>query len=207
MGWLIFLGILVLLGCLPLGVRLRYGEDGFFAAVLVGKIRIAVYPMPEWLEKRLHKPQKEAEAPAPSQSPKQEPPQEQQSSGGSLTKFLPFIKLGLRFLGDLRRKLRVDNLLFQVILAGEDPCDVAVNYGRAWAALGNLMPQLDRALVIKKRNVEVECDFLAEEIKVLFAMDLTITLGRILGLVLGYGFRAIKLYMNLNKEKAVQTNE
>ena len=84
---------------------------------------------------------------------------------------------------------------------------MAVNYGRAWAALGNLMPRLDRALVIKKRNVEVECDFLAEETKVLFAMDLTVTLGRILGLGLGYGFRAIKLYMNLKNQKAVQTNE
>lgn len=207
MGWLIFLGILAFLGCLPLGVRLRYGEDGFFVAVLLGKIKIAVYPMPEWLEKRLHRPKKEPEAPKPQAAPKQEAQKEKQPSGGSVTRFLPFVKLGLQFLGDLRRKLRVDNLLFKVILAGEDPCDVAVNYGRAWAALGNLMPRLDRALVIKKRNVEVECDFLAEETKVLFAMDLTITLGRILGLGLGYGFRAIKLYINLKNQKAVQTNE
>ena len=207
MGWLVFLGIILLLGCLPLGIRLRYGENGFFAAVLLGKIPIAVYPMPEWLEKRLHRPKKEPEAPKPQAAPKQEAPKEQQSSGGSLARFLPFAKLGLQFLGDLRRKLRVNNLQFKLILAGEDPCDLAVNYGRAWAALGNLMPKLDRALVIRKRNVEVECDFLAEEIKVLFAMDLTITLGRILGLGLGYGFQAIKLYMNLKNEKAVQTNE
>lgn len=206
MGWLIFLGILVFLGCLPLGVRLRYGEDGFFASILLGKLPILVYPMPEWLDKRLHKPKKEPEAPKPA-PPKQETPKEQRPSGGSVSRFLPFAGLGLRFLGDLRRKLRVNRLELKLILAGDDPCDVAVNYGRAWAALGNLMPRLDRALVIKKRNVEVECDFLAEETKVLFAMDLTITLGRILGLGLGYGFRAIKLYMNLKNQKAVQTNE
>ncbi len=206
MGWLIFLGIAILLGCLPLGVRLRYGEDGFFAAVLLGKIKIAVYPMPDWLDKRLHKPKKKSERAKPPE-PRQEPPKAEQPSGGSVARFLPFIRLGLRFLGDLRRKLRVNRLELKLILAGDDPCDVAVNYGRAWAALGNLMPRLDRALVIKKRNVEVECDFLAEETKVLFAMDLTVTLGRILGLGLGYGFRAIKLYMNLKNQKAVQTNE
>ena len=37
MGWLIFLGVLVLLGCLPLGVRLNFDEGGFRAAVLMGR--------------------------------------------------------------------------------------------------------------------------------------------------------------------------
>ena len=46
------------------------------------------------------------------------------------------------------------------------------------------MPRLERALVIRKRDVEIQCDFQAEETTVVFAMDLTMTLGRLLGLAL-----------------------
>ena len=47
MGWLIFLGVLVLLGCLPLGVRLNFDEGGFRAAVLIGRIPVQGCRTPE----------------------------------------------------------------------------------------------------------------------------------------------------------------
>lgn len=205
MGWLIFLGILVILGCLPLGVRLNFDEDGFRAAVLVGKIHLQLYPVPKWLRRMpsSHKKEQPPQEPKPKSTASQPPKQE--AGGGRLQKFLPFVRLGLDFLGDFRRKLRVNFLRLRLTLAGEDPCDLAVNYGRAWAAIGNLMPQLERAMVIRKRDVEIQCDFQAEETIVVFAMDATITLGRLLGLALGYGFRALKLFVNM--KKAVQTNE
>ena len=205
MGWWIFLGVLVLLGCLPLGVRLNFDEGGFRAAVLIGKIPIRLYPVPRWLQKMpsQHKKEEQPQEPKPKSSEPQPPGQ--RAGGGRIQKFLPFVRLGLDFLGDFRRKLRVNFLRLRLTLAGEDPCDLAVNYGRAWAALGNLMPRLERALVIKKRDVEVQCDFQSEETTVVFAMDLTMTLGRLLGLALGYGFRALKLFLNM--KKAVQTNE
>ena len=108
------------------------------------------------------------------------------------------------FLEDLRRKLRVSLLVLRLTLRGDDPADLAVNYGRAWAALGNLMPQLERAFVIKKRDVEVQCDFLSENTTIVFAMDLTVTLGRLLSLAVVYGIRVIKQFSSM-KNKAVQT--
>ena len=146
---------------------------------------------------------KEKQSPEPK--PKGAEPQSREQPGGGIRRFLPFARLGLELLGDFRRKLRVNFLRLRLTLAGEDPCDLAVNYGRAWAALGNLMPNLERALVIRKRDVEIQCDFQAEETTVVFAMDLTMTLGRLLGLALGYGLRALKLFLTM--KKAVQTNE
>lgn len=203
MGWLIFLGVLVLLGCLPLGVRLNFDEGGFRAAVLIGRIPVSLYPVPKWLQNMTSKHQKKEQSPEPK--PKGAAPQSQAQPGGGIRRFLPFVRLGLELLGDFRRKLRVNFLRLRLTLAGEDPCDLAVNYGRAWAALGNLMPRLERALVIRKRDVEIQCDFQAEETTVVFAMDLTMTLGRLLGLALGYGVRALKLFLTM--KKAVQTNE
>ena len=77
----------------------------------------------------------------------------------------------------------------------------------AWAAVGNLLAALQRAFVIQKRDVEVQCDFLGEETKVVFAMDLTITLGRILGLLVKYGIRAVAILLKMKNQKAVQNNE
>lgn len=203
MGWLIFLGVLVLLGCLPLGVRLNFDEGGFRAAVLIGGIPVRMYPVPRWLQNMTSRHKKEEQSPEPK--PRSAEPQSQEQPGGGIRRFLPFVRLGLELLGDFRRKLRVNFLRLRLTLAGEDPCDLAVNYGRAWAALGNLMPNLERALVIRKRDVEIQCDFQAEETTVVFAMDLTMTLGRLLGLALGYGLRALKLFLTM--KKAVQTNE
>ena len=114
---------------------------------------------------------------------------------------MPLVRVALDFLGDFRRKLRIDNLYLRWILASSDPCDLAVNYGRAWAALGNLMPQLERLFKIKKRDVEVECDFTASEPTVIARVDLTITLGRLLTLAVVYGVRALKEFLKLKKKR------
>ena len=84
----------------------------------------------------------------------------------------------------------------KLILAGGDPSDLAVNYGRGWAALGNLLPLLEKAFVIKKRDLEVECDFLADNMKILARLDLTITIGRIISLLT---IRGIPILRELQK--------
>ena len=211
MGWLIFLAILIGLGCVPLGVRLRYDEDGPLAAVLLGRLPIVLYPLPGWLKKLTSREKKDGEKKPKKEKPKKEkPPKDtvgEAPQGGSWKKFLPLVRLGLHFLGDFRRKLRVNRLVLRLTLAGDDPCDLAVNYGRAWAAVGNLLAALERAFVIQKRDVEVQCDFLGEETKVVFAMDLTITLGRVLGLLVKYGIRAVTILLKMKNQKAVQNNE
>lgn len=211
MGWLIFLAILIGLGCVPLGVRLRYDEDGPLAAVLLGRLPIVLYPLPGWLKKLTSREKKDGEKKPKKEKPKKEkPPKDtvgEGPQGGSWKKFLPLVRLGLHFLGDFRRKLRVNRLVLRLTLAGDDPCDLAVNYGRAWAAVGNLLAAMQRAFVIQKRDVEVQCDFLGEETKVVFAMDLTITMGRILGLLVKYGIRAVAILLKMKNQKAVQNNE
>lgn len=58
MGWLIFLAILAALNCLPLGGRIRFDGQNFSAGVLIGKLPIRLYPLPDWLKKEDELPQK-----------------------------------------------------------------------------------------------------------------------------------------------------
>ena len=207
MGWYIALGILVLMAVLPLGVSARYNAGGLLVKVIAGPVRITVFPLRKKEKKKPKKteePEKPAVEPAPQNPPAPPKPKEEpsgQEKGGSILDFWPLVQIALDFLGDFRRKLRLDNLELKLILAGGDPASLAINYGRTWAAVGNLMPHLDRLFVIKKRDIEVECDFTGTETLVIARLDLTITLGRILSLAVVYAIRAIKEFLNIKKKR------
>jgi len=210
MGWLITLGVVVLIAVLPLGVSVKYNSEGPLVRVIAGPVCFTVFPLPkkEKKEKKKKPEGSSAEAPAPEPplrnpppppKPKEEKPKEEK--GGSVLDFLPLVQLVFKFLGDFRRKLRLNNLELKLIMAGGDPANLAINYGRAWAAVGNLMPHLERLFVIKNRDIEVECDFTTSETLVIARLDLTITLGRILSLVFVYAIRALMEYIKIKKKR------
>jgi hypothetical protein len=194
MGWCIGLGVLLLLAILPIGVGFTYDSDGLTVAVLAGSAGFRVYPP----SKTKEKPSKKESTPKPKkvQTGTQKTPDKK---GGNLNDFMPLVRVGLDFLGQLRRKIRVRRLDLNLVLGGGDPANLGIQYGRACAALGNLWPRLEQLLVIKKRDVQIQCDFEASQTLVTACVQITITIGRLLALVLVYGFRAIKEFMKLQK--------
>lgn len=220
MGWLITLGILLLLGILPLGVSAVYDEDGLLVRIIAGPLKIQVLPAsgkknkpkkekkPETAEKKQKPPKKKTSKAEEKTDSSGKPEKKAKKSGGPITDFLPLVGVLLKFLDGFRRKLRVDVLELKLIMAADDPCDLALNYGRAWTAVGNLMPQLERVFVIRRRDIEVECDFTADKTRVLARLDLTITLGRILGLAFALLGRAgVELIKIVLKRKGGAVNE
>ena len=209
MGWLVTLGILTLLAVLPLGVSVKYNAYGPLVRLILGPVKLTVVPgkKRKKADNKEEKPKKKAKKktePKPKQIGAEKPPQpeqEKKEQGGSLLDFLPLVKELFTFLGDFRRKLRLNVLELKLILAGDDPCDLGVNYGRAWATVGNLLPKLEQWFVIKKRDIEVECDFTGEETKVIARLDLTITLGRLLAAVIRFGFRALVEFIKINNKR------
>lgn len=196
MGWLIALGIIVALTWVPLGISFRYDTAGFSFRWLAGWISISGEGKKK--EKKTEKRTKSGgKAKKKAKSTSSQPQKEKR--GGSLSDFMPFVNTVLEFLEAFRGKLRIRRLEMKLIMAADDPCDLAVNYGRAWAALGNLIPLLERCFVIQKRDLEVECDFEADQTKIFARVDLTMTLGRLLRLLLHYGVRVIKDYLHLQK--------
>ena len=197
MGWLIALAVLVLLGCLPLGVRGIYAMSGLTADLLIGPVKIRLYP-----GEKKPKAEKSDEAKKKTAPTQKSATEKEKDKGGSFTDFLPLIKVLAEFLGDFRRKLRVKRLDMYLCMAGGDPCNLGINYGRAWAAVGNLMPQLERLFAIKKRDIQVACDFTQSQTTIYVRADITITLARLLGLLLRYGWRGGKEFLKIiNKRK------
>ena len=211
MGWWITLGILFLLAILPLGVSIHYNADGSVVKLILGPIKLTVVPVKKKPKKeKKEKPQKEKKPkktpePKPKQvgadAPPAEPKPETKEQGGSILDFLPLVKTLFDFLGDFRRKLRLDNLQLKLIMAGGDPYNLAMNYGKAWAAVGNLLPKLEQWFVIRKRDIEVECDFVATKTTVIAHLDLTITLGRLLAAVFKFLFKALIKFLQIKKKR------
>ena len=207
MGWLITLGILVILAWLPLGATVRYNDQGVALKVIAGPVRIPILPKKKAQEKE--KPKKE-EKPKQKKAPakKTEAPKPQEEKGGPVTDFLPLVQTALDLLNAFRKKLRINHLYLKLIMASDDPCDLAVNYGKANAAMGNLLPLLERCFVIKKRDIEIECDFESAKTVIIARADLTITLGRLLGILIWYGVKALKQFLSIqNKRKGGNQHE
>ena len=209
MIWWILLAILVLILILPLGVRINYDEDGAIVCVLIRPFHIQVFPVKKKEKPKKKEPKEESKEEQPKEEAVSEPVESQPKSaiiddddeeeepepsnekkGGSLTDFLPLVELALKFVGEFFGKtLHIDVLYLKLTMAGGDPADLAINYGRTWAALGNLWPHIDKMFTIKKRDIQLQCDFEGSQTLVNARVEITITLARLLGLVFHYGFR------------------
>ena len=204
MGWIITLVILFLLAILPLGASVLYDAEGPRVRIVAGPLKIQVFPLkkkPQKDKSGKEKPKKEKKPKKTAAKGQTEKAAPKPEKGGSWTDFLPLVRVALDLLNDLRRKLRVDMLKLHLTMAGDDPCDLAVNYGRMNASMAALMTQLERFLVIKKRDVHIDCDFAATQTVILARLDLTITLGRILAIAVVYGIRALITFLKIKKQR------
>ena len=86
-------------------------------------------------------------------------------------------------------------------LGGDDPCDLALNYGRAWTALSNLVPALERFFHIRKRNFEVQCDFTSQQTRIRVRADVTLTIRQLVHMGIVYGYLFIKEFINFKKKR------
>lgn len=198
MTLLVILAALVLIGCIPVGVDARYNADGVFLAAKLGPFRLQLLPQkPKKKPKKRKQQQKQ-----PEKAPASSEPQEKKSNpllSGGVDGMLQLLDLAFDTLGDLRRKLRVNELTLHVLIGGaEDPAKAAMGYGRAWAAIGAITPSLERLFVIKKRDIRPALDYTISNTQVDAHLVTTITIGRSLALALRAGIRFLKL---LNERK------
>ena len=137
---LLMLAVLVLIGCIPIGADAAYRPEGLFVSAKLGPFRLQVLPQkPKKPEKAPKSAKTEAPTAAKASASAPDAPKKSLSLPGGMDGVLRIAQLAVDVLGDLRRKLRVDELTVRVTIGG-DPADAAMAYGRAWALTGALMP-------------------------------------------------------------------
>ena len=170
----IFLGLIALLLLallIPVGVRIRYGSEELKLWYAIGPIRI------------LHK----------ANDGKKKPKKKDKDfdfrkffgrpireTDSPFERFRSDLKLILSIFGYLRPRIRIKYFALNVKLAGDSPDRLAMSYGGAWAAIGGILPILEEAFTLQKRDLNVACDFDGEATSVEAKLDLVIGLGRLL---------------------------
>lgn len=216
---LIVLLVLAAIASLPVGARVRYDADGVLLRLVAGPVRIGLLPKkkktPKQQETEARKKEQKKEKKQAAQEKKAAQDEKKptaegkapEKKGGSVLDFLPLLEPAFDFLGAFRRRLLLRRLVLKVTFAGGDPCELALNYGRAWAAVGNLMPCLERWFRIRKRDVSVQCAFTGGSMAVEAELYITITVGWVLYLGVHHGLRLLRAFLRVKKKRGQREEE
>lgn len=157
---------LLLLLQVPLRVRFHYDQGDLALGLRFGPVRYQLFPRPEEpAEKPKKKPKekpKDKEKPEKKKKPKKPKAKiNREQIFYALEKLPPILGRALKRTG---RSIRIEPLKVWVLVAGSDPADAAMLYGRLAAALAAGLPVLREAIRIKEEDVRLYLDFTEQQI-------------------------------------------
>ena len=197
---LIVLAVLWLLSLIRLGGRVRYGAEGLFVFLLLGPVKLRLFPAKEesggeWKPKP-KKEKRKKKKPNLAEQHKKEP---KEGQPGTLSRLMQLLPVSGQACGALKRKIRIDNLDLQLIWGGGDPAAIALGYGQANAALGMIWPILDNNFKVKRHSFQVGIDYDRAQPGVELTAALTLTVGQIVTLGVHYGVKALITWIRSGK--------
>lgn len=186
----------------------------------MGPFRLRLLPWKEKKPKKQKKSEKPEEAkpqnrePPPSPPPQAERPgeaarpapqirKEKEStpvSGGMEKLDIPYIMdlihLGLSAMGQFRRVLRVDRFLLDCAIATGDAAKTAMAYGAAAAGVGMFLPLLEENLRVRKKDIQVICDFEGTESQIFLEVQVSALVFQLLII----GIKVLRGFLRLRKQ-------
>lgn len=193
--FLILVAVLILLLLIPVGIRVRYQQEKLRLWYTIGPLRLPHRP------KDSDKQKKSKTSKINIRKVFSESIKANRKYDSIFGDFLAELKTVLGLFWNLGPRLRVKRLVLKLHLAGENPAAVAMQYGGAWAAIGGLIPILEEAFVLKKRELDVDCDFSGEKTTLDAKLDISIGLGRLLLCLVRHAMPALEQPDNNNTER------
>lgn len=221
------LGVLLLLLAVilltPAGVRFRYDRGDLSLLVRFGPLKLQIFPQKEKKPPQ-RKPEETKEEPEKKQAGKEsaDDPEKKQTEKSapekpkpkkkaekkprakinreqilySLETLPPILGRALKRTG---RRLRLTPLKVHLLVAGPDPADTALLYGRLEAALGAALPALHRLVRIKDQDVRLFLDFQREQMDLIADVGLSLRPWDLLSVGLRAGGSLLKWYLRFRK--------
>ena len=184
---LVILVVLWLISLIRIGGRVKYGAEGLFVFLLLGPVKLCLFPAKE---------EPEGDWRPKKKKHKKEPKEGQPGTLSRLMKLLPVVGQAC---GALRRKIRIDDLDLDLIWGGSNPAAIAIGYGQANAAMGMIWPILDHNFKVKRRNLRISMDYSRTQPGVEAAAALTMTVGQIVTLGVHYGVKTLVTWIKSGK--------
>ena len=109
--------------------------------------------------------------------------------------------------GQLKRKIRIDVVYLDVIVAALDPALAALSFGGINAAIGMLWPLVEQNFNVKGRRIRTAVDFDRHQPEVEFYTAATLTLWQALFLAGGTAIGLLKEYSKEKREVSQATKQ
>lgn len=193
-GWIILGVILALLAAAlltPAAVRLTYDQGELAVRVGWGPVGRTLLPAPEKQANKKPSKPKKTDKHAKKRTKSAENIAEQKKKKltreqllYSLETLPPILGRALRRTG---RRVRIQPLRLHLLVAGSDPADTAMLYGRLQAAQAALLPALHRLVRIREQDIQLFLDFQREELDCIAEIGVSIRLGDALAVALRSG--------------------
>jgi hypothetical protein len=161
------------------GITARYSEDGPEVWAKTAFLKFKVYPAKE----------KPAKAEKPVKDTEKETEEKAEEKGGPFDAIKKYYDIALGLLKNLRKVLRIDLLKVRFVAAAkDDAAKAAILYGKAWAAEGIILAVLENNIRVRKKEIDILVDYVAEKPAFYCFVKASATIG---GLILA-GFRIAK---------------
>ena len=203
MVFLIILGVLVLLIAavllVPIGADLGYEQGKIHISATVAGAELRLFPRKKKPESDEPKPPKKKKEKKPKEEkPKDDKPKEKKKLNITLDEILDLLKAVLHGLGHFTHRIRVDRFVLHLIVAGYDPYDVAMAYGKINAWLSAMAPACTK-LNAKNSDVWTAVDFTDDWPHVDFAIAMSFRLCTVIGMLFVIGWGALKVLLRRKK--------
>lgn len=199
MTGLIILGLILIVIAvvcmLKVGVRGVYSEDGPELFLRFGPAGIKLYPREEKQKdeaKERRKKEKKKAKKAKKDAKKAESAEAPKKRGGSFDMFRRLLPVVLDAVVQFHRRLSIELLEIDFTAASSDPAKAAMTYGYANAAVGMVVPVLERSFNVKQRRINVGVDFNAPQQVIYVRASLSLMVWEILYIACRFGIRTLK---------------
>lgn len=185
-------GVFGLMLLLPICLYIEYLDEEMFVRLGIGPIRVRLLP-----PKKRHKAKKEKrELPECAASAKKK--RTIQSIYAEAKRYIPLVKTVLSMIPDTLHAAVIDKLTVYVKLCDDDPADLALHYGQAWAAIGWIVTTISNTCRLKQQDVRPVMDTRVNGFALEAAVKVHLTGWRVCGL----GVKFLKRYLQRRKSAA-----
>lgn len=191
---LTLLALLLVLLQIPVSVRFSYQDGAPEAALRYGPMRLSLFP---------GKKEPVGDRPEEKKKPEKKPKPKKKGRRINREQILyaletlpPILGRALRRTG---RSIRIRPLKIYVLVAGYDPADTALLYGRLEAALHGGLPLLRQAVRISEEDVRLYLDFTKRQMDVIADVGVSLRPGSLAWVGLRAAASLVKWFLGFRK--------
>lgn len=172
-----------------------------YLKIRFGFFRIKLLPLKDKKPEKEKKPKKE--------KPKKDKPkadEQKKKAGFDLSLITELIPVGLDAGKRFMRGLRVGELYVNVILGGEDPAKLAINYGNLYMLSGIIVPYLEDSKNVSDYRIGIYMDYGRSGTEAKFHLDITTRIWRLVAIGISSGIKLLQI-IRRNRKKGAEPEE